>query len=162
MTRFGFVFLWPFLMTMLIMVSGTPFRRHAKRSTGDCDPYPYCNAQSFPRNFVFDGRPVVCDQAVSFRDRCCLPQAKHFVCYNIKVNSEDLNFDTTNNAKSTDFTGLCNAMARSLGKTPGKHSSAVIQNSGGKIVWRYGEFVALVDTAVGTKHVENLACEILN
>jgi len=160
MSGWAFVFLWSCVVTMLAVTSGTPFKRLAKRST-ECDPYPYCNAENFPRNFVFDGRPVTCDQAVSARDRCCLPQARHVVCYDIKVNGEDLNFDTASNAKSTDFTGLCNAMARSLGKRTGKHSSAAIGPSGGKVVWRYGEFVTLEPSAMSNKHVEHLACEIL-
>jgi hypothetical protein len=107
---------------------------------------------------MLNSRKIKCDQLPSPRDRCCLPQAKHLVCYNIKVDGLDLNYDASNHAMSTDFTGLCRAMALTRGNRTGKHSSAVIANVGGTLVWRYGEWS---HSTQSTQHVDNLACEIL-
>jgi len=146
----------------VMLVNGSLFKRFAKRST-DCDPYPYCNGENFPTRVKLDEYVISCDPVVTVRDRCCLPQAKHLACYNIKVNGADLNFDATSNIMSTDYTGLCRAMAETLKHRTGKHSSAVIENGGGDIVWRYGEFDReSIMRNKGTKHVKTLACEILH
>jgi len=156
-----FLILFSFVLTAIILVNGSPFKRHVKRAT-DCDPYPYCNGQNFPNKVKLDNYFIVCNQAISARDRCCLPQAKHLICYNIMVNGTKLNFDSSSNFKSTDYTGLCRAMADTMGHRPGKHSSAVVENTGTDFVWRYGEFFRFEHgMQAGTKHVKDLACEIL-
>jgi len=142
---------------LLILATATPIGGQAKGS-GDCDPYPYCNGRTFPNNVDLEARHIKCDNALTPRDHCCLPQARHLVCYNIKVDGADLNYNEANNARSTDFAGLCGAMARLFGNRTGKHSSAVIKNGGGTLVWRYGEWAQV---EAGTKHVENIACQIL-
>jgi hypothetical protein len=144
-------------LLFVLLVSASPAER-VIRSTRDCDAYAYCQGQTFPNDVMLNSRKIKCDGSPSPHDRCCLPQARHFVCYDIKVDGLDLNFDSANNAKSTDFTGLCSAMAQTRGNRTGKHSSAVIANGGGRLVWRYGEWS---HTDPGTQHVENLACEIL-
>lgn len=125
----------------------------------DCDPYAYCDGHNFPAEVMLTARVIKCDQAPTPRDRCCLPQAKHFVCYNIMVDGQNLNYDTTNYARTTDFTGLCDAMARQRGKTTGKYSSAIMEGRGGHLVWRYGVWT---EVEAGAQHIKNLACEIVD
>lgn len=124
----------------------------------DCDSYAYCEGQSFPNKVTLAARFVNCDQVPQPKDRCCLPQAKHKVCYGITVDGQYLNFDSDNYARTTDFTGLCNAMAQSMGFKVGRHSSAVLDEGGGHLVWRYGEWT---EVEAGAKRIKNLACEIL-
>jgi len=157
MTYKSFILLIATASLLLFLATGTPTKRVAIGSD-DCDPYAYCNGHKFPSQVTLNAHIITCDNMPTPRDRCCLPQANHFVCYAIRANNVKLNYDENNNAKSTDFTGLCNAMARSYGNRTGKHSSAVIKNEGGTFVWRYGEWAPV---ELGTKHVETLACEIL-
>lgn len=72
-----------------------------------------------------------------------------------------LNYD--NNAlRTTDFTGLCAAMIRvqAPDKKIGKHSSAtVVGGSGGRLVWRYGDWS---ENEGGSQHIKNIACEVVD
>lgn len=52
----------------------------------------------------------------------------------LRVDGQNLNYDTTNYARTTDFTGLCDAMARQRGKTTGKYSSVSIHSATSKWV----------------------------
>lgn len=125
----------------------------------DCDPYAYCDGINFPNDLTLVARAIKCNNAPTPRDRCCLPQARHFVCYNIMVDGQYLNYDTENYARTTDFTGLCDAMARVRGKSTGKYSSAIMDNGGGHLIWRYG---AWTEVEAGSQHIKNLACEIVD
>ena len=42
------------------------------------------DGHNFPAEVMLTARVIKCAQAPTPRDRCCLPQSKHFVCYNIK------------------------------------------------------------------------------
>jgi hypothetical protein len=104
-------------------------------------------------------RTVKCDVQPIPREHCCLPQARHFVCYSISVDGMKLNYDS-DPLRTTDFTGLCAALLKlqNSKSKPGKHSSATVETGpGGNLVWRYGEWA---QTEAGTKYIKNLACEI--
>jgi len=127
----------------------------------DCDPYAYCDGTSFNNTMRLSMRTVKCDRAPHPRDHCCLPQAKHFVCYGISVDGMKLNYDS-DPLRTTDFTGLCAAMAKlqAPNKKVGKHSSATVDSGpGGNLVWRYGDWNEMEE---GTKYIKNLACEIVS
>ena len=148
-------------MTVAVLLFSVTF---AKPSTQqhegrDCDPYAYCDGTNFPVEMTLVARAIRCDNAPTPRDRCCLPQAKHFVCYNIMVDGQYLNYDTENYARTTDFTGLCDAMARMRSKSTGRYSSAIMVNGGGQLVWRYG---AWTEVEAGSQRVRHLACEIVD
>ncbi|ESO00168.1 hypothetical protein HELRODRAFT_192619 [Helobdella robusta] len=123
-----------------------------------CDPYSYCEGTKFPNKVPLAARLINCDLVPDPRDRCCLPQAKHVVCYGITVDGQYLSYDVESYPKTTDFSALCAAMARSQGHTPGKHSSAILANGGGDLVWRYGEWA---EVQSGEQRIKNLACEIV-
>lgn len=127
----------------------------------DCPPYAYCDGTSFNATMVLSVRKVMCDRAPQPRDHCCLPQATHFVCYGITVDGQYLNYDNRP-LRTTDFTGLCAAMAKlqAPNKKIGKHSSATVEGGrGGRLVWRYGDWTEVED---GTQYIKNIACEVVD
>jgi hypothetical protein len=143
---------------LVVLVAITSSLPTSPGSGADCDPYPYCDGTSFNATMILSVRKVTCDRARHPRDHCCLPQAKHFVCYGITVDGQYLNYDT-DPLRTTDFTGLCAAMAKlhAPGKKVGKHSSATIDvGHGGTLVWRYGDWT---ETERGTQYIKNVACE---
>lgn len=147
------------LLFVGVIVDSAPSGTASTAAEADCEPYSYCDGTSFNETLLLSMRKVKCDRVPHPRDHCCLPQARHLVCYGISVDGMKLNYDS-DPLRTTDFTGLCAALAKL--QVPrmkvGKHSSAIVDNGpGGNLVWRYGEWT---ETDVGTKYIKNLACEI--
>lgn len=122
-----------------------------------CPPYNYCDGERLPMEMTLDDHTIKCDSVPDPKDKCCLEYGKHFVCYNIMVNGQLLNYDPDNPLRSTDFTGLCRAIAEKRGEKMGRFSSASRVSGGGNKAWRYGKFA---DVQASNKHIRDLACKI--
>ncbi|KAI0228182.1 hypothetical protein LSAT2_021332 [Lamellibrachia satsuma] len=92
-------------------------------ATATCEPYSYCTGESLDAATVISGRTVYCDIVNDPKERCCLPQATHVVCYDILVDGKFLNYDPSGKSPSTDFSALCEAIAEERGKQAGKYSA---------------------------------------
>ncbi|ELU06651.1 hypothetical protein CAPTEDRAFT_220135 [Capitella teleta] len=130
-----------------------------KPSSGvqDCMAYNYCQGTRFKSEFMVDGRRINCDVVSDPKNRCCLPQSKHFVCYNIVVEGQFLNYQPSNIQQSTNITGLCRELIHSQGDTytPGRHNSATVEEEGGNLVWRDGDWRMVQK---GNEHIGTLSC----
>lgn len=127
--------------------------------TLQCEQYNYCNGQSFDTRVRVNERAVKCDTSPDPKTRCCLPHARHLVCYNIMVEGQHLNYDRDDFTRNTDFASLCKSMAESQGRTFGRFSGAsMVAGKEGMIIYRYGHWTELEQP--GTEQLQDIACEV--
>ncbi|KAK2188024.1 hypothetical protein NP493_146g00000 [Ridgeia piscesae] len=139
-----------FLFLSVLVVTVT-----SQRTFGKCEPYNYCNGISLDAATVLLGRTIYCDTVSDPKHRCCLPQTEHVVCYDIIVDGQFLSYDPSGRSPSTDFSALCEAIAKQRGRHAGKYTSVVTAEGGGYLAYRRGSWVA---AEARSQHIKHLAC----